>query len=106
MDSLRILDLSGNGFVGSFPMAFIQMTNLESLDLSQNHLFGSFPAAFGADAGGLSLSILRASSNELVGSIPTSIANFKRLSILQLGTSHAPSPYFFFSLDPESLIHY
>jgi len=87
MDSLRILDLSGNGFVGSFTMAFIQMTNLESLDLSRNHLFGSLPASFGADAGGLSLSILRASSNELVGSIPTSIGNFQKLSMLQLGKS-------------------
>lgn len=105
MDSLRILDLSGNGFVGSFPMAFIQMTNLESLDLSRNHLFGSLPAAFGVDAAGLPLSILRASSNELVGSIPTSIGNFKKLSILQLGKSQARSTYFFISLDPKSLIH-
>ena len=70
-------------------MAFLQMTNLESLDLSRNHLLGSFPAAFGANAGEMSLSILRASSNELVGSIPTKIGAFTKLSILQLGTSHS-----------------
>lgn len=71
--------------MGSFPVEFAQMKNLVSLDVSRNHLYGSLPDAFGENGDGLPLATFRASTNELVGEIPTKISNFPMLGIVKLG---------------------
>lgn len=86
MSTLKILDFSNNGFSGGLPAAFGQMEHLQSLDVSRNKLEGSIPASFADSGSGSPFSIFRASTNNLVGVIPSEIGKFDNLGILQLGT--------------------
>ncbi|XP_073021823.1 pollen receptor-like kinase 4 [Primulina eburnea] len=62
---LRIIDLSGNRFLGEIPPSVVNLNSLESLQLQDNNLTGPIPGLNQS-----SLKTFRVSNNNLSGSIP------------------------------------
>ncbi|RWW80945.1 hypothetical protein BHE74_00010692 [Ensete ventricosum] len=65
------LDLSGNSLTGAIPFAINNLTHLTGLFLQNNHLSGSLPAISIN-----SLAVFNVSYNQLIGSIPRTLARF------------------------------
>ncbi|KAF2317142.1 hypothetical protein GH714_012131 [Hevea brasiliensis] len=104
---LRHMDLSSNGFNGSIPSSFGNMSLLRSLDLSNNRLSGTIPKHLTMDCVSLTevylsknqlqgslkhafcdcpeLVVLDLSHNNMTGSIPSGIGRFSQLSYMILG---------------------
>ncbi|CAO2199946.1 unnamed protein product [Urochloa humidicola] len=92
--TLTALNLSGNAFSGTLPMALFQLRRLESLDLSRNFLNGTLPAALGELR---QLVVLDAFSNCFSSELPgAALASLRRLETLNLGGS-----YFNGTIPPE-----
>lgn len=84
--SLKILNLSNNLFTGSLPTVFGQMPTLQRLDVSYNQLSGNIPLDFFGDSSteGGNMVVFRASSNNLIGQLPTQFGLMQTLNILAL----------------------
>ncbi|XP_060190896.1 probable LRR receptor-like serine/threonine-protein kinase At3g47570 [Lycium barbarum] len=109
LNSLLILDISGNNLVGSIPTSIGNLRNLQVLDLSentltgfirdslcklqrlgniyfgQNQLSGSLPNCLGNVT---SLREIHLGSNKLSSNIPTSIGKLKDLVVLDLSSNN------------------
>lgn len=76
-----------NAFTGSIPSAYGKMQSLQLLDVSHNQLSGSIPTEFfGNGIESETMTVFRASANNFVGRIPTTLGLFQQLNILALGT--------------------
>ncbi|XP_010253421.1 PREDICTED: LRR receptor-like serine/threonine-protein kinase GSO2 [Nelumbo nucifera] len=89
LTSLRVLDLSGNGFNSTVPRWLLNLTDLEQLDLSENEFKGEIPSTLQELSNFLpSLSELFLSdSGLLAANIPSPTAhhiNFTSLAVLDL----------------------
>ncbi|XP_050229782.1 LOW QUALITY PROTEIN: receptor protein-tyrosine kinase CEPR2 [Mercurialis annua] len=82
---LKILNLTGNEFVGVLP-DLSSLRNLEFLDLSLNYFSGKFPGWVGNLTGLVQLAIGQNEFDE--SEIPESIGNLKNLTLLFLADSH------------------
>ncbi|XP_010906523.1 LRR receptor-like serine/threonine-protein kinase GHR1 [Elaeis guineensis] len=69
--NLRVLDISGNHFNGSFPDDFGSLTGLQVLDVSANKFSGPLPPAVTKL---ISLTSLDISLNDFTGPLPTTLA--------------------------------
>ncbi|KAI4327290.1 hypothetical protein L6164_019769 [Bauhinia variegata] len=78
---LRLLDLSGNLFVGGLPEFLSDFSELRLLNLSYNNFTGDIPASFGRFP---RLSVLCLYSNLLNGTIPPFLGNLSELTRLDL----------------------
>ncbi|KAH0726818.1 hypothetical protein KY284_002683 [Solanum tuberosum] len=106
MTKLRVLDLSGNAFIGTIPYSITSVKQLLRLDLSDNHLSGKIPDWWydlqqlqvidlsGNNLSGtippsvcspLSLFWLRLCRNNLSGGLPKSLRNCNSLRALDIG---------------------
>ncbi|KAJ9129171.1 hypothetical protein P3X46_034040 [Hevea brasiliensis] len=79
---VRYVNMSGNGFRGSIPSSFGNMSLLQTLDLSNNKLSGSIPEYL--TIGCISLVELILSNNSLQGQIFSRTFNLRFLRELQL----------------------
>ncbi|KAJ9128762.1 hypothetical protein P3X46_034503 [Hevea brasiliensis] len=79
---VRYVNMSGNGFRGSIPSSFGNMSLLQTLDLSNNKLSGSIPEYL--TIGCISLVELILSNNSLQGQIFSRTFNLRFLGELQL----------------------
>ena len=71
--TLQELDLGGNNLVGSIPLEFALLTDLQALWLRNNHLTGTVPGTvFGSMP---KLTILYMENNALKGTIPSTLRN-------------------------------
>ncbi|PRP81628.1 LRR receptor-like serine/threonine-protein kinase GSO2-like [Planoprotostelium fungivorum] len=75
------LNLAGNRFNGTIPLAYVNNTNLVTLDLSYNQLSGEIPDIW-MRMGSLNSLIL--SHNNLSGSLPPSMSNLFSLNVLKI----------------------
>ncbi|GLU11464.1 hypothetical protein SLE2022_282050 [Rubroshorea leprosula] len=83
--SLRVLDLSNNGFNSSLPNWLFELQKLEYLDLNSNNLGGNFPAEF---SNMTSLQMLDLSQNSFIpGQIPISLGYLCNLKTLVLSNN-------------------
>ncbi|KAF0891663.1 hypothetical protein E2562_010882 [Oryza meyeriana var. granulata] len=84
LSSLAVLNLSNNGFNGSFPQGVFQLERLRVLDVSSNsNLSGSLP-----EFPATSLEVLDLSETKFSGQISSSIGNLKHLRILDISGSN------------------
>eukprot|EP00268_Persea_americana_P056494 TRINITY_DN6671_c0_g1_i3.p1 TRINITY_DN6671_c0_g1~~TRINITY_DN6671_c0_g1_i3.p1 ORF type:complete len:966 (-),score=205.83 TRINITY_DN6671_c0_g1_i3:284-3181(-) len=97
--SLRVLDLSGNSFIGPLP-DFSSFEQLQILDISENYISGDFPSWVGKLSGLTSLSLAENDFNE--GGIPESLGNLKNLTLIYMAncnfSGEIPSSIFELSL--------
>ncbi|KAL6141426.1 hypothetical protein ACLB2K_059714 [Fragaria x ananassa] len=84
LKALKRLDLSFNGFHGSIPSAFGDLSQLEFLDLSLNKFEGSIPLELGNLR---NLRSLNLSNNLLVGQIPNEIQGLHKLEDFQISSN-------------------
>lgn len=80
LQSLSLLNISCNSFT-LFPESVTNLSSLKIIDVSQNFFITSFPAGFGRIAG---LTMLNASSNNFSGLIPEDLGNVSTLQSLDL----------------------
>ncbi|KAL3786582.1 hypothetical protein ACHAW5_004747 [Stephanodiscus triporus] len=85
------LDVSNCSLRGYVPGHFFEMAGLEVLDMSENEIGGSLPALAANASGGDGLDFLvgvlkylSLHTNDITGSIPSSIGNLRRLTTLDL----------------------
>lgn len=76
---LQFLDVSANGFGGSFPTALMSLTALQEIDISSNSITGSLPPAISSLQG---LRSLQVSANDLQGTLPDTLSALGQLSAL------------------------
>ncbi|XP_024360454.1 uncharacterized protein [Physcomitrium patens] len=81
LESLQVLDLSGNNISGQIPVGICNCTNLIHLDLSSNKLVGEIPYLLSQLQ---LLEFLNLRSNKLSGSIPSSFAGLPNLRHLDM----------------------
>ncbi|XXG39502.1 hypothetical protein AAC387_Pa01g0446 [Persea americana] len=97
--SLRVLNLSGNSFIGPLP-DFSSFEQLQILDISENYISGDFPSWVGKLSGLTSLSLAENDFNE--GGIPESLGNLKNLTLIYMAncnfSGEIPSSIFELSL--------
>ncbi|GKV48776.1 hypothetical protein SLEP1_g55569 [Rubroshorea leprosula] len=84
-NSLEVLDLSTNGFVGPIPPSLENLKNMRYLSLSWNYFYGPLPVSIGNLS---SLKVLHLSSNKLGGTVPETVGQLKELSLLYLGSNN------------------
>lgn len=86
LKELGYLDLSNNQLTGEIPSTICQLTNMSSLDLSDNRLSGEIPRDIGnlQKLYSLNLGNIYSGNNQLVGSIPTSIKQCSKLTLIDL----------------------
>ncbi|MBL7992345.1 MAG: T9SS type A sorting domain-containing protein [Candidatus Kapabacteria bacterium] len=77
MDSLRVLNLGGNGFTGALPGELSQLRRLRYLSLRSNQLDGTLPESLSSLD---SLETLWLDSNRFVGAVPGTFENFAALA--------------------------
>ncbi|KAL1207175.1 Receptor-like protein 31 [Cardamine amara subsp. amara] len=83
--SLRFLDMSNNGFIGSIPPCLGNSTeSLQVLNLRNNNFSGILPDMF---VNAASLMTLDVGRNQLEGKIPKSLINCKYIELLNLGSN-------------------
>ncbi|XP_038705914.1 receptor-like protein 9DC3 isoform X1 [Tripterygium wilfordii] len=83
--SVTFLDLSNNGFSGTIPPCFRNMSKgLEVLNLRNNKFSGKIPDIFDEGCGLLSLNL---NDNQLKGPLPRSLVNCKSLELLDIGNN-------------------
>ncbi|XP_060670484.1 LRR receptor-like serine/threonine-protein kinase ERL1 [Ziziphus jujuba] len=95
-ESLRILILRSNSFLGELLALLSNLSSLQVLDLAENQLTGSIPASFGHFKGQLQrytktlslVTMLDLSGNNLSGDLPTEMTNLFGLVILNLSRNH------------------
>jgi len=78
------LDMSNCSFSGSVPGHFFQLDALEVLDMSLNNLHGELPTESMSNINATKLEFLSLHTNNIAGTIPTSIGKLTRLSTLDL----------------------
>jgi Leucine-rich repeat (LRR) protein/tRNA A-37 threonylcarbamoyl transferase component Bud32 len=84
--SLKLLDLSYNGFSGKFPVSVVNLTSLISLSLDDNPFdVGEIPQGLGRLSG---LTLLQLSNASLEGIIPEFIGNLTNLVDLELSFNY------------------
>ena len=85
--NVTVLDLQGNGLIGSIPPELGNFQNLDSLDLAWNELTGSIPPELGNLE---KLTFLALWINQLTGSIPPELTGAlpRQLMSLALSTFH------------------
>lgn len=69
---LRFLNLSGNQFTGSLPVAWSQLRGPVAVDVSRNKLTGPLPGEWGtagADGQSMALELLDVSANAITGGL-------------------------------------
>ncbi|XP_047067081.1 receptor kinase-like protein Xa21 [Lolium rigidum] len=81
--SLRYVNLAHNRLLGLIP-DFDKMTALQILDLSSNNLSGSIPSSLGNVSLSRSLERINLGNNQIVGTIPVEIFNLRNLQLLAL----------------------
>ncbi len=81
---VTVVDLRGNGLIGSLPAALGGLSDLQRLDLGENELTGPIPAALGSLP---NLRMLDLGKNELTGPIPAALGNLSELITLNLGSN-------------------
>ncbi|XP_059429285.1 receptor-like protein 35 [Corylus avellana] len=92
--NLQLLDLSNNSFSGTIPQCLIKMSRtLGVLNLRTNNLNGTIPDAFPDNCG---LHTLYLNKNQLEGGLPKSLANCKRLEVLDIGNNHIKGTFPFY----------
>ncbi|MCO5561678.1 hypothetical protein L7F22_015299 [Adiantum nelumboides] len=84
LSSLQVLDFSANLLSGTIPPELANLQNLQTLNLFSNSLNGSIPHELGSLK---SLRQLALFSNKLSGSIPPSLGNLTRLRVLRIGNN-------------------
>ncbi|KAI8007250.1 Receptor-like protein EIX2 [Camellia lanceoleosa] len=85
--TLETLLLANNLINGLIPNSFCKIVTLFELDLSKNMLFGNLPQCWG-DSGEIPmLWVMKFSSNQLSGIIPSSIGHLSRLGWLHLNNN-------------------
>jgi Bacterial Ig domain/Concanavalin A-like lectin/glucanases superfamily/Leucine rich repeat/Fibronectin type III domain len=89
LPNLKVLALSGNGFIGPIPESFKQLGNLVTLDLSNNKLGGTVPNSLGQLG---KLETLDLSGNQLSEGIPYGIASLPKLKTLNLQNNQLRGP--------------
>ncbi|XP_024524005.1 receptor-like protein kinase 2 [Selaginella moellendorffii] len=86
---LEALELSHNGFSGSIPETFGEMTNLTRLDISYNRFTGDLPDIWSKN---LELRYLDISNNSLQGGLPPSLRRLRKLSVLSARSNFLSGP--------------
>ena len=81
LPSLKVLDLSDNGIVGTISSKISNWANLEYLNYTSNNLAGSLPSQIGNLP---SLREMHLATNQFGNSIPHTIGNISRLKHLDL----------------------
>ncbi|RWW54272.1 hypothetical protein BHE74_00039156 [Ensete ventricosum] len=71
LTGLQVLDISANNFAGTLPPAVTKLIYLSSLDLSLNHFTGSLPSTLPD-----TLVYFNASFNDLSGTVPDNLRKF------------------------------
>ncbi|KAG6496021.1 probable inactive receptor kinase At4g23740 [Zingiber officinale] len=84
LSALQILSLRSNGFFGSFPPDFANLTSLTGLHLQFNRFSGPLPFDFSPWK---NLNVINLSFNHFNGSIPSSISNLTLLTTLNLSNN-------------------
>ena len=108
LENLEILDLSNNQIKGEIPSLICNLNSLKYLDLSYNHLSNMIPPCFGNLSVHLidldlrsnnlkgtipktfakgSLRSLKLNDNQLEGSLPRSLANYRKLEVLDISNN-------------------
>ncbi|XP_027922942.1 probably inactive leucine-rich repeat receptor-like protein kinase At2g25790 [Vigna unguiculata] len=102
LKKLQFLSLRSNNLYGTLPIQICYLRNIQLLDLSINYLFGKIPKCSKQMFMNEELSLLKSidfssnyllefldlSRNQLVGSIPTSLAQINRLTMLDLSHNY------------------
>lgn len=83
--SLKVLDLSGNGFQGNFPKEISNCQDLENLNLWGNNFTGEIPSEIGNISG---LKGLYLGNNSFSRTIPETLLDLKNLTFLDLSRNH------------------
>ncbi|XP_059644362.1 probable LRR receptor-like serine/threonine-protein kinase At1g74360 [Cornus florida] len=83
--SLKVLDLSGNSFVGEFPKEISNCKDLVILNLWGNNFTGKIPAEIGSISG---LEGLYLGSNNFFREIPESLLGLSKLAFLNMGKNN------------------
>ncbi|XP_059644279.1 probable LRR receptor-like serine/threonine-protein kinase At1g74360 [Cornus florida] len=83
--SLKVLDLSGNSFVGEFPKEISNCKDLVILNLWGNNFTGKIPAEIGSIWG---LEGLYLGSNNFFREIPESLLGLSKLAFLDIGKNN------------------
>ncbi|KAL0372248.1 UNVERIFIED_CONTAM: putative LRR receptor-like serine/threonine-protein kinase [Sesamum calycinum] len=105
------LGLGGNHLVGSIPMEFQSLSNLQLFFLYLNNLTGELPSYLGNITSLVSISV---GGNHFVGNIPDTLGHLKNLEYIELGLNRLSGtfPPSFFNLSsltnidiPENQIH-
>ena len=83
------LDMSNCSFVGTVPGHLFSLLHLDVLDMSLNQLTGVLPAEAWSniDEGNTNLTFLSLHTNNITGTIPTSIGRLKNLTVLDLSSN-------------------
>lgn len=89
LSNLEYVDFEDQGWYGTIPLKFTQLTKLTHLNLGINFLKGKIPAALGTMT---QLTYLGLDDNLLTGAIPATLGSLTRLTDLQLRDNKLVGP--------------
>ncbi|KAK9069806.1 hypothetical protein SSX86_010202 [Deinandra increscens subsp. villosa] len=89
LESMKSLHLGSNGFTGSIPDAFRNLTNVLTLDIRHNNLSGRIPEFLGELS---TLRILLLGANNFVGPIPERLCHLNNVSFIDISSNSLTGP--------------